>query len=444
MNFIESIKMAFASLAINKMRSFLTMLGIIIGISSVITITTIGNSISKTLSNTFSEIGETTLTVYLTIKDDYSGSDWSMDKDDMLDLEMVQGLIAQHPNELTYSCNEGFGMASVINENGKPVNVNMLGVSDDYFDPPAFKRQIVRGRGVSKGDMEGSRHTCLISEFFASQYFNDPDSAIGKTINFEMMDGTNMRLTVVGVMEYTELENNFYGINKVRNEQEKLEIATAVFFPYNTMLSVQGLTQKETKIDTVSIGWTVDCDKDTAKQYIQDYFSPIYEDNEKWGIEIYDQSEELGMINTVLNVITIAISVIAAISLIVGGVGVMNIMLVSILERTREIGVRKALGALNSDIRSQFVIEAIIICLTGGTIGVLLGIFNGILLSKIGSMVLQNMASEYAEYIVLTVQPSLSAIIISLSFSVLIGLVFGYYPAKRAGNMNPIDALRYD
>ena len=152
----------------------------------------------------------------------------------------------------------------------------------------------------------------------------------------------------------------------------------------------------------------------------------------------------MGMITTVLNVITIAISVIAAISLIVGGVGVMNIMLVSILERTREIGVRKALGALNGDIRSQFVIEAVIICLTGGAIGVLIGVLNGILLSKVAAFLLNSFAAEYAEYINLSVQPSIPAIIISLVFSMLTGLIFGYYPAKRAGNMNPIDALRYE
>jgi putative ABC transport system permease protein len=256
-----------------------------------------------------------------------------------------------------------------------------------------------------------------------------------------MMKDANISLTIVGVLEYTELEKNSLKINSAKS---KLDVRTFVYFPYNTMLEAKGLTPKETHLDVAQIGWTGDCDAETAKEYINDYFEPIYRNNEIWYLKIYDQQEDMGMITTVLNVITIAISIIAAISLIVGGVGVMNIMLVSILERTREIGVRKALGALNGDIRSQFVIEAVIICLTGGAIGVLIGIINGVLISKVASVLLNTLAAEYAEYITLSVQPSIPAIIISLGFSMLTGLIFGYYPAKRAGNMNPIDALRYE
>lgn len=439
MNFLESVKMAFSSLAINKLRSFLTMLGIIIGISAVITITTIGNSISKTLSSTFDQIGELKLTIYPQVRDDYTGR--VMDEDDTLTLEMVQDLVAQHPNELTYSCNELYGGADIVNLKGESFKTILFGVSGDYFDLPQLKKQIVQGRSPNNADNEGKKHTCLVSDYFCEQYFGTSENVIGKTIKFEMMKDANITLTIVGVMEYTELEKNELKINTAKN---KLDVKTWVFFPYNTMLEAKGLSPRETKLQSAQIGWTSECDSDTAKQYINDYFEPIYRNNEVWYMSIYDQQQQMGMINTVLNVITIAISVIAAISLIVGGVGVMNIMLVSILERTREIGVRKALGALNGDIRSQFVIEAVIICLTGGTIGVVIGILNGVLLSKIAGMLLNNFAAEYAEYITLSVEPSILAIIISLAFSMLTGLIFGYYPAKRAGNMNPIDALRYE
>ena len=149
-----------------------------------------------------------------------------------------------------------------------------------------------------------------------------------------------------------------------------------------------------------------------------------------------DMASELSTIDQVLNVLTIAISVIAAISLVVGGVGVMNIMLVSVVERTREIGIRKAMGAKNRNIRRQF--------LTGGAIGIAIGIFNGFLLSKIAAALLVQYEQELGAALTITVSPSLTAIVISVIFSMLIGIVFGYYPAKRAANMSPIDALRYE
>ena len=131
-------------------------------------------------------------------------------------------------------------------------------------------------------------------------------------------------------------------------------------------------------------------------------------------------------------------------SLLVAGVGVMNIMLVSITERTREIGVRMALGAKRSTIRMQFVIEAIMLCLIGGIIGILIGIGIGALLGKVAGFVIQNMYSQYANYIIMTVHPSVTAIMLSLFFSMLTGVFFGYYPANKAAKLNPIEALRYE
>ena len=153
---------------------------------------------------------------------------------------------------------------------------------------------------------------------------------------------------------------------------------------------------------------------------------------------------QLGIIDTVINVVTVAISAIAAISLIVGGVGVMNIMLVSITERTREIGVRMALGAKRKTIRLQFVIEAIVLCIIGGIIGITIGIVNGALLGKVADMIIQSMYSDYAQYIIMSVHPSPKAICLSLFFSMLIGVFFGYYPANKASKMEVIDALRYE
>ena len=148
--------------------------------------------------------------------------------------------------------------------------------------------------------------------------------------------------------------------------------------------------------------------------------------------------------DTILGFITIFISFVAAISLLVGGIGVMNIMLVSVTERTREIGIRKALGAKNKSIRRQFMTEAVVICLMGGVIGIVIGILNGFLLSQVAGMLVSSYEQELGSMLHVTVSPSITAIIISVVFSMLIGVVFGYYPAKRAANMSPIDALRYE
>ena len=185
-------------------------------------------------------------------------------------------------------------------------------------------------------------------------------------------------------------------------------------------------------------------DIEQATADIQSYFDEIYANNEDFYIYTYNMQSDMGMINTVLNVITIAVSGIAAISLIVGGVGVMNIMLVSITERTREIGVRMAMGAKRRTIRMQFVIEAIMLCLIGGIIGILIGVGIGALLGKVAGFVIQSMYAEYASYIIMEVHPSVTAILLSLFFSMLTGVFFGYYPANKASKMEVIDALRYE
>ena len=173
----------------------------------------------------------------------------------------------------------------------------------------------------------------------------------------------------------------------------------------------------------------VGVDSDELSVRIKDFFEPYYRTNRSFEVTAITMSSMVSMLTEMLSTITIAISVIAGIALVVGGIGVMNIMLVSITERTREIGTRKALGAKNSSIRVQFIVEAMIICLIGGIFGVILGIGGGIF------------ASNLLGY---PAKPSISGIIISLLFSISIGVFFGYYPANKAAKMNPIDALRYE
>ncbi len=215
-----------------------------------------------------------------------------------------------------------------------------------------------------------------------------------------------------------------------------------MMIPYQTCAKLSGSDQ--TGYDYFNLLLTPLADVEQATLHIQEYFDEIYANNENFYVYSYNMQSDMGMINTVLNVITVAVSGIAAISLIVGGVGVMNIMLVSITERTREIGVRMALGAKRKIIKLQFVIEAIVLCLIGGIIGILIGVGVGALLGAVAGFIIQNVYAEYSSYIILSVHPSAQAIMLSLFFSMLTGVFFGYYPANKASKLEVIDALRYE
>ena len=242
---------------------------------------------------------------------------------------------------------------------------------------------------------------------------------------------------MVGVYKYNQA---LFG--KVDTTVPEKDRVTELMIPLQTCFKLQGTDQ--TGYDYFNLLLTPLADVEQATVDIQNYFDEISAHNEDYSIYTYNMQSDMGMINTVLNVITVAVSGIAAISLIVGGVGVMNIMLVSITERTREIGVRMALGAKRRTIKMQFVIEAIVLCLIGGIIGVLIGVGIGALLGAVAGTIIQSMYAEYSSYIILSVHPSAQAIMLSLFCSMLTGVFFGYYPANKASKMEVIDALRYE
>ena len=239
-----------------------------------------------------------------------------------------------------------------------------------------------------------------------------------------------------------QYEYNAALFGKVDTSVPEKDRSTTMFIPIQTCFKLMGKDQSGYTNFNLMVNSLADIDQATTD--VTNFFEEKYANNKNFHVTTYNMASDMGMINTVINVITIAVSGIALISLIVGGVGVMNIMLVSITERTREIGVRMALGAKRSTIRMQFVIEAIVLCIFGGMIGILIGVFNGFVLGKAAEFVIQNMYSEYSSYIIMSVRPSLSAIVLSLFFSMLTGVFFGYYPANKAAKMEVIDALRYE
>lgn len=436
---MENIKEALQSISVNKMRSFLTMLGIIIGITAVITITTIGASIRSTLNATMNSLGGNAIYVYVDAiwPDDMDEEAWEypdMDEDDYITPAMMDELQETYPDEMAgYLADTWLAEGQVYENSDTYANVSVEGVTDSQLD--YTKLNLVRGRNITKQDMAEEKRVCLVSDLMVNYYFGD-ENPIGRQIEVETDGGDSYRFTIVGVYEY---DVAVFGQDTSVAEKDR---QTSVYIPVTT---ANALSSEEIYgYEYVTVLLQVGADADLANDEVNGYFEEAYSENEDWEIWSYNSSADLEMIDTVINVITIAISVIAAISLVVGGIGVMNIMLVSITERTKEIGIRKALGAKSRTIRQQFLIESVVLCVIGGVIGILLGLLFGFLLGRVAMMLISTYYADFSGYIVLNVRPSGIAIVLSVGFSMLIGIFFGSYPAKKAAKMEVIDALRYE
>lgn len=432
MNLIENIRTAFSSIISNKMRSILTMLGIIIGISAVITITTLGTTLRSTIKGAFSSLGANYfwVNVYPRSEDENYYS-----VDDAITVEMLKDLVNKYPDEFYIANSMGFSSGTVMNEQGKNVKVNAEGVFDGTIKGN-FK--LLYGRNITMRDNDEKRFSVVVSDIFVDQYFEKGDEVLGSQINIDFENGESFLFYIVGVYKYSPLKQGRINMAK------KDEIETQIFIPYMVANEYSPESRKEDYFYSADIIWNTSKDHDIVYNHIEKFFEEEYALNKNFYADIYDAQDDVSIIDKVINIVTIVVSIIAAISLIVGGVGVMNIMLVSVTERTREIGIRKALGAKSSTIKFQFVTEAIIICLIGGIIGITIGIINGEFVGLVANLFLSS-DSELVEMLgKVTVVPSISAILVSIIFSLMTGVFFGWYPAKKAANMNPIDALRYD
>ena len=433
MNFFENLRLAYNCVRSNKMRSVLTMLGIIIGISSVITITTIGNSLRQTIESSILDMTGANQIAFTYYPKDWENYDESDNKgftlEEILEYREVFGANVTKLFAPYYMGDSTY----VGNEN--TVKIEVIGCTEGYEDENNL--DVISGRGIIMQDSLEHRNVAMVSDLFV-QYGLDGADPIGKRVDLTLASGDVISPYIIGVYHYDSAKITGFGAGAKSEKDTK----TPVVIPVQSAFDILGKSGEEATVSVVYAFLETGTDSTQIMEGTTNFFNRRLP--KKSTVEVHAESleQQLGMINSVLNVVTLAISVIAAISLIVGGIGVMNIMLVSVVERTREIGIRKALGAKNRVIEMQFLVEAVLICVIGGVIGILLGIVNGGFVSLIAKYALS--ASETFGDLKVVVRPSGAAILISFVFSMLVGIVFGLYPAKRAARMSPIDALRYE
>ena len=418
----ENILLAVAWIRSSKMRSLLTMLGIIIGISSVIGIVSIGSAITAKVSGELDKLGANNMMVQVREKSEdgsdrgYSGK--SPEDSDLITLEQINSIkeaFSDRISNISIDTDTGQGK---VKDGYVYANITTTGVNDGYKDVNNVK--MISGRFISDKDIKGMKKSAVVSDKLVNNIFKGKSDPIGKEIKVYVQDSIETYV-IVGVYKY-QPPSFLQGGGTAAKEKD---IQTSLYIPITTAKA----EQKNKNYYGFMIKPNTNVDSEKLVKDMKKYTDKLYKNNKYWELQVMNLQNEAESITSVLGMISMGISVIAAIALLVGGIGVMNIMLVSVTERTREIGTRKALGAKSSHIKMQFITESVIICTIGGTIGIILGVGMGI----IACLVLKSPISI-----------SVPTILISFTFSMAIGVFFGYYPAKKASNLDPIESLRYE
>ena len=398
MRLYETFLLALRNIRSNKMRTFLTMLGIVIGVTAVIVIVGLGNGMSNYVEDSFAELGTNTLTVMVTGR----GTSRSVSDEDMY------AIVAEH-SDLLDKLSPTVTLSGGVKIGTDTASATAItGVSEDYLAMKDY--QIAQGRGLVYVDVAERKNVCVVGSFLSRTYF--AGDAVGQTIKIG-----GRAFTIVGVLE------------QQADEMEEGGTDDCVFLPYTTAARLSGTGT----ITSYTITVVNEDNASAAKTAVENELYQVFDDDSAY--TVVSMSEMLEMMDSMINVVITILAVIAAISLVVGGVGIMNIMLVSVTERTREIGIRKAMGAKEGAILQQFVIEAATTSALGGAVGILLGYG----LCSVATVVVTSLLDT-----AMTVAPAMGSVTLAFGISAGIGVLFGYLPARKAALLNPIDALRYD
>ena len=414
MDIRENIRIAIFSIKTNMMRSLLTMLGIIIGVASVIAIVTIGNGGRDYIVGMIEDMGSNAIQIAVNVN--VANQSQYITEEDISSIKKLSNVTYCTPYEFTFGqvqANDYNGYSITIAGNEDMLIVNQL--------TPKY------GRSWTRDEYEQKRNVCIMSTMTAKDIFGK-ENCVGETINYTV-NNTTVSLKVIGVVDMA---------NNSMISQEQMDSMMSMYSSSSQMTmamigipaSLNGeLNDSVNKFTQVYLmaedGSDLDNVGESALNLIKTRHG--YFDDSVYTLNI--MATYIDLLDSVINIFTTFIAAVSAISLLVGGIGVMNIMLVSVTERTREIGIRKALGAKTSTIMLQFLTESVILCLLGGAIGFILGVGG---------------ALSVAAYLKIPIAVKFTTVLIAVGFSSAIGIFFGIYPAKRAAQMTPIEALRRD
>ncbi|MEF2698314.1 MAG: ABC transporter permease [Parabacteroides merdae] len=406
MNGTNLIKIAVRALANNKLRGFLTMLGIIIGVASVITMLAIGQGSKRSIQAQISEMGSNMIMIHPGA-DVRGGVRQDASAMETLKLQDYEDIVDETRFVSAVSPSVNSSGQAIYGANNAPTTV--YGISPDYLEIRRYK--VEDGDMFTEQDIQTAAKVCVVGKTVVDNLFPDGSNPVGKVIRFQKLP-----FRIVGVLESK-------GYNSMGMDQDDLILA-----PYTTI-------QKKVLAITHLQGITCSALKEEYTDQAIDEISEILRRNHKLkesdddDFTIRSQQELSTMLTSTTDMMTVLLAAVAGISLLVGGIGIMNIMYVSVTERTREIGLRMSIGAKGIDILAQFLIESILISVTGGLIGVVFGV---------GTALVVNGVAHFPIYI----QPW--SVILSFAVCTVTGVFFGWYPAKKAAQLDPIEAIRYE